>query len=89
MPFTWKLCLAYLVAKFLVSIFNQPLNTEELRKNFACESLMQDDKINLVYSHYDRRICSRPGVNTFEPLIHKLHPVQEKFPAPASLNCYQ
>lgn len=32
------------------------MNTEELRKNFVCESLMQDDKLNLVYSHYDRMI---------------------------------
>lgn len=32
------------------------MNTEELRKNFACESLMEDDRINLVYSHYDRMI---------------------------------
>ncbi len=32
------------------------MNTEELRKNFICEALMQDDKINLVYSHYDRMI---------------------------------
>ncbi len=32
------------------------MHTEELRKNFVCESLMQDDKINLVYSHYDRMI---------------------------------
>jgi len=32
------------------------MHTDELRKNFVCESLMQDDKINLVYSHYDRMI---------------------------------
>jgi 4-deoxy-L-threo-5-hexosulose-uronate ketol-isomerase len=32
------------------------MHTEELRKNFVCESLMQDDKLNLVYSHYDRVI---------------------------------
>ena len=32
------------------------MHTVELRKNFVCESLMQDDKINLVYSHYDRMI---------------------------------
>ena len=32
------------------------MNTEELRQSFVCQSLMQDDKINLVYSHYDRMI---------------------------------
>ena len=32
------------------------MQKEELRKTFVCESLMQDDKINLVYTHYDRMI---------------------------------
>ncbi|MDO9373485.1 MAG: 5-dehydro-4-deoxy-D-glucuronate isomerase [Ferruginibacter sp.] len=32
------------------------MHTDELRENFLCESLMQDDKVNLVYSHYDRVI---------------------------------
>lgn len=32
------------------------MTTEELREHFLCESLMQDDSINLVYSHYDRVI---------------------------------
>jgi 4-deoxy-L-threo-5-hexosulose-uronate ketol-isomerase len=32
------------------------MHTDDLRKNFVCETLMQDDKINLVYSHYDRMI---------------------------------
>jgi len=32
------------------------MQKEELRKTFVCENLMQDDKINLVYSHYDRMI---------------------------------
>lgn len=32
------------------------MNTQELRSNFLIESLMQDDKLNLVYSHYDRVI---------------------------------
>ena len=32
------------------------MNTAELRSNFLCESLMQDDAINYVYSHYDRVI---------------------------------
>lgn len=32
------------------------MNTDELRSAFICEALMQDDTINLVYSHYDRMI---------------------------------
>jgi 4-deoxy-L-threo-5-hexosulose-uronate ketol-isomerase len=32
------------------------MNTSELRSNFLCEGLMQDDKINYIYSHYDRVI---------------------------------
>lgn len=32
------------------------MNTAELRQHFVCESLMQDDQISLVYSHYDRMI---------------------------------
>ena len=32
------------------------MQKEELRKTFVCDSLMQDDKINLVYTHYDRMI---------------------------------
>lgn len=32
------------------------MNTEQLRKNFLLQNLMQDDTINLVYSHYDRVI---------------------------------
>ena len=32
------------------------MNTEQLRENFLVEKLMQDDKLNLTYSHYDRVI---------------------------------
>ncbi|OIR00124.1 4-deoxy-L-threo-5-hexosulose-uronate ketol-isomerase 1 [mine drainage metagenome] len=32
------------------------MTTEELRENFLCEDLMQDDVINLIYSHHDRVI---------------------------------
>src|SRR5262245_36697319 len=32
------------------------MNTEQLRKNFLVSKLMQDDAIQLVYSHYDRMI---------------------------------
>jgi 4-deoxy-L-threo-5-hexosulose-uronate ketol-isomerase len=32
------------------------MNTSELRSNFLIENLMADDKLSLVYSHYDRVI---------------------------------
>ena len=32
------------------------MNTDELRSNFVCAQLMQDDALTLVYSHYDRMI---------------------------------
>lgn len=32
------------------------MTTEQLRENFLVQKLMQDDKIELVYSHYDRVI---------------------------------
>ena len=32
------------------------MNTQELRDNFLMQGLMQDDQLNLVYSHYDRVI---------------------------------
>lgn len=34
----------------------QSMSTEELRDNFLIEHLMVDDKVKLVYSHYDRVI---------------------------------
>ncbi len=43
------------------------MHTDELRKNFVCESLMQDDRINLVYSHYDRVIIG--GVKPVSAII--------------------
>jgi 4-deoxy-L-threo-5-hexosulose-uronate ketol-isomerase len=32
------------------------MDTEQLRKNFLLQNLMQDDTLQLVYSHYDRMI---------------------------------
>ena len=32
------------------------MTTGEIRKNFLCESLMVDDQVTMVYSHYDRAI---------------------------------
>lgn len=32
------------------------MNTAELRSNFLIENLMQENKLSLVYSHYDRVI---------------------------------
>jgi 4-deoxy-L-threo-5-hexosulose-uronate ketol-isomerase len=41
--------------------------TEELRSNFLVQQLMVDDKINLVYSHYDRVI-----VGGVKPVTQKI-----------------
>jgi len=43
------------------------MNTEQLRENFLVENLLQDDQLNLVYSHYDRVIIG--GV---KPVTKKL-----------------
>lgn len=43
------------------------MQTEELRSSFLIEKLMQDDKIQLVYSHYDRVI-----VGGAKPVSQKL-----------------
>ena len=32
------------------------MSTSELRENFLVQELMQEDKLHLVYSHYDRVI---------------------------------
>src|SRR5438105_3733906 len=32
------------------------MNTQQLRENFLVQNLIQDDAVNLVYSHYDRMI---------------------------------
>ena len=32
------------------------MDTEQLRENFLVQNLMQDDTVQLVYSHYDRMI---------------------------------
>jgi 4-deoxy-L-threo-5-hexosulose-uronate ketol-isomerase len=34
----------------------KPFSTDQLRENFLVSSLMQDDKVQLVYTHYDRVI---------------------------------
>ena len=43
------------------------MTTAALRENFVCEALMQDDKMNLVYTHYDRVIIG--GVKPVNTLI--------------------
>jgi 4-deoxy-L-threo-5-hexosulose-uronate ketol-isomerase len=44
------------------------MNTQELRDNFLIQSLMQDDGLRLVYSHYDRVIVggSKPVNKTVD-----------------------
>ena len=48
------------------------MDTEQLRKNFLVENLMQDDVINLVYSHYDRMIIggAKPATKTLQLSNH-------------------
>lgn len=43
------------------------MNTKELRENFHIPGLMQDDNVNLVYSHYDRVIIG--GVKPFSKAV--------------------
>jgi len=43
------------------------LDTEQLRENFLLQNLMQDDKVNLVYSHCDRVIIG--GVKPVNKII--------------------
>ncbi len=49
------------------------MTTEELRENFLVEKLMEDDKVNLVYSHYDRVIVggAKPVSATIELSNHE------------------
>jgi 4-deoxy-L-threo-5-hexosulose-uronate ketol-isomerase len=44
------------------------MSTEQIRKNFLVQNLMQDDTIQLVYSHYDRVIIGgvKPVAKTVE-----------------------
>ncbi|WP_315817264.1 5-dehydro-4-deoxy-D-glucuronate isomerase [Paraflavitalea speifideaquila] len=43
------------------------MNTKELRENFHIPALMQDDRVQLVYSHYDRVIVG--GVKPFSKAV--------------------
>ena len=49
------------------------MGTDEIRKNFLCESLMMDDEVNLVYSHYDRMITGgvKPITSTLTLKTHE------------------
>jgi len=49
------------------------MNTEQLRENFLVDKLVQDDQLNLVYSHYDRVIIggTKP---VFKKLKLETHP---------------
>lgn len=44
------------------------MNTEELRANFLVQNLMDNDEVNLVYSHYDRMIIggAKPVTKTIK-----------------------
>ncbi|MGB5418485.1 5-dehydro-4-deoxy-D-glucuronate isomerase [Algibacter sp.] len=54
-------------------------DTEELRDEFLIDNLMQEDKIQLVYSHYDRFI-SGSAVPTVSPLkLEAIEPLKADF----------
>jgi 4-deoxy-L-threo-5-hexosulose-uronate ketol-isomerase len=48
------------------------MNTKQLRENFLLQNLMQDDKLQLVYSHYDRMIIGgvKPVNKTIQLSTH-------------------
>lgn len=48
------------------------MDTQQLRKNFLVEKLMQDDSVQLIYSHYDRMIIggAKPGTKTLQLTAH-------------------
>lgn len=48
------------------------MDTEELRENYLVQNLMQDDSLQLVYSHYDRVIIggAKPVAKTLELSNH-------------------
>jgi 4-deoxy-L-threo-5-hexosulose-uronate ketol-isomerase len=52
------------------------MNTEQLRENFLVQTLMQDDTIQLVYSHYDRVIVG--GVKPVNKTIALTNPAELK-----------
>lgn len=49
------------------------MDTAQLRKNFLVENLMQNDAVNLVYSHYDRMIIggAKPATKTLQLPNHE------------------
>jgi 4-deoxy-L-threo-5-hexosulose-uronate ketol-isomerase len=48
------------------------MTTEQLRENFLVENLIQDDKVNLFYSHYDRVIVggAKPASKKLQLEVH-------------------
>jgi 4-deoxy-L-threo-5-hexosulose-uronate ketol-isomerase len=48
------------------------MDTEQIRKNFLVQNLMQDDTVQLVYSHYDRMIIggAKPVSKTIQLVNH-------------------
>jgi 4-deoxy-L-threo-5-hexosulose-uronate ketol-isomerase len=52
------------------------MTTEELRESFLIEQLMQDDKLIMVYSHYDRLIVG--GVKPVSTIVNLENPPELK-----------
>ncbi len=54
-------------------------DTHRLRKDFLIQNLMQDDQINLVYSHYDRYIAGGVVPVTKKIKLESIAPLKSKF----------
>ncbi len=52
------------------------MNTEELRKAFAITDLMEEGKINFVYSHYDRMIIGGAVPSSGEIVLQNYDPLK-------------
>ena len=54
-------------------------DTEKLRKNFLIEKVMQKNKINLVYTHYDRYIAGGAVPATKKLTLKTIDPLKAKY----------
>lgn len=54
-------------------------DTEQLRKNFLIEKVMEKNKINLVYSHYDRYIAGGAVPTTKKLILKPIDPLKAKY----------
>ncbi|MDQ6763187.1 MAG: 5-dehydro-4-deoxy-D-glucuronate isomerase [Bacteroidota bacterium] len=55
------------------------MNTEELRKAFAITDIMEEGKINFVYSHYDRMIIGGAMPSSAEIVLQNYEPLKADY----------